>query len=190
MGKLVKTVKVGLLICLASVCLEAQQFELTKHGEVKTLDYDSEWYVVQRLGSEDECCHSNRYFGRMVDLTQDSMQFTVEQIETRKRDDDKSYYSIVKFNTQNEFPIYAIAKSDIKNIQEKRSNLNKAFTVIGGVLLVTSAATALHGMIVDDDDRNALFLSAGIQLGTSIALISIGNIKKEKFIIHENAWQF
>lgn len=181
---------VGVLICLASVCIEAQQFELTKHGEVKTLDYDSDWYVVQKLGNEDECCHSSRYFGKIAELTQDSMRLTVEQFETRKRDDDRSYLSKVKYNPQKEFPIYTIAKSDIKNIQEKGSRLKEVFVISGGILLVASVATAIHLLIVDGDDRKALLASAGIQLGTSILLISIGNSKKDKYIIHENVWQF
>lgn len=190
MRMFVKTVIVGVLICFANVCLEAQQFELNRHGEVRQLDYNKDWYVVQRLGSEDECCNSRRYLGQIFELSQDSIHIKIRQFESRNVDEEKFYYSKMQFNKKKEFPIYKIAKADLKDIQEKQSSLNKVFTVVGVVLLFTSAATAIHAMIVDDDDRKALFLSAGIQIGASIALISIGNIKKEKYIIHENAWQF
>ena len=187
---LVKIIIVGVLICLACVCLEAQQFDLKMHSEVKTLDYNKDWFVVQRIGSEDECCNSRRLLGEIVEFSLDSMQLKVVQFETVRTDSEKSYHSKVKFNTKKEFPIYTIAKSDIKNIQEQKSKLKRVFNITGGVLLFTSVATAIHALIVDDDDRKALFLSSGIQLGASIALISFGSSKNKKYSIGENAWRF
>lgn len=186
----VETIIVGLLICMITIGINAQQFDLIKHGEIKTLDYDKDWYVVQNLGNEDECCNSRRLLGEIIKLSQDSMQLQVVEFNTQRNDSEKVYMSKVIFNTKQEFPIYTIAKSDIKYIQEKGSKLTKVLSMSGGVLLLTSVATAIHALIVEGDDRKALFLSAGIQLGASISLITIGKSKKEKYTIDENAWQF
>ncbi len=185
-----QTVCLITVFSLGSVHLYAQQFELKKDGKVAQLDLKSDWYVVQKLGNDDECCNSRRFLGEIVNVTQDSVQLEAKQFETKRTDSEKSYLSKVKFNTKAEFPIYTISKSDIKNIQEKGSGLKKVFIGAGGILIFTSVATAIHALIVDDDDRKALLLSAGIQLGASIALISIGNTGKEKYRISEDAWQF
>lgn len=177
------------LICFVSGNTNAQQFELMKHGEVKKLDFTSNWYIVQKLGNEDECCNSRRLFGHIIDLSSDSMEVQVKRLQTRRTDSEKSYSSNVKFNTKMDFPSYTIAKSDIMNMEEKKGKLNEVFSVSGGILLITTVATAISALLVDGDDRKALFLSAGIQLGASITLISIGR-RKKKYIINENNWQF
>lgn len=190
MNGLVMTVVVFVIMALYSIDINAQQLKIEKHGEVLFLNLDKDWYMVQRLGVEDECCNSRRYFGKINRISKDSIHLETRQFEGRSVDDEKSYYSKVKFNTKKEFPIYSIAKSDLKNIQPKGSKLKPVFMATGGVLLFTSVATAIHSLIVNKDDRNALLISAGIQIGASVALITLGKSKREKYIIHENAWQF
>lgn len=190
MRMFVKTAIVGALICFTNVRIEAQQFELNWDAKIKTLDYNSDWYIVQNMGSEDECCNSRRLLGEIIDMTQDTMYIKAAQLETRRTDGDKSYNSTVKFNTKKEFPIYAIVKSDIKNIQKKENGFQEAMVISGGILFVTSLATAINALLVDGDDRRALFISSGIQLGAAISFSIIGSSMKKKYIIHENAWHF
>ena len=113
MKMLMKLVIISVLICFTNVDVTAQQFELKSPKEVKLLDYSSDWYIVQKLGSENECCNSRRFLGELIGFSQDSIEMKVEQLETRRNDTDKSYHSIVKFNTKKEFPIYTLAKSRV-----------------------------------------------------------------------------
>ncbi len=171
--------------------LYAQQFEIRNADQTKIeLDYNADWYVVQRLGIEDECCNSRRYLGNFVEVSKDSIQLRVKEFEARNVDGEKSYYSKIKFNTKKEYPVYTLAITDLKNLQEKESEWKTVSQITGVTLLLTSVATAIHALVVDGDDRKALFISSGIQLGTSITLISIGASKNEKYKLQSDAWQF
>jgi len=185
-----KIILIALSILIAMGSTSAQLIEINRHGELKTLELDKDWYIVQQMGEKDDCCNSRRYLGKIVDHTQDSLLIEVSHFKTMKNDGTNVYKSQVIFNTKQDFPIYTIAKADLKYLQEKESKLSKVLTVSGGILLFTSAATAIHALIVEGDDRKALLLSSGIQIGASLGLISLGNRKKEKYVIHENAWQF
>lgn len=188
-------IKLGLLLTLGlyfiGLPLYAQQFEIKNADQTKKkLDYNADWYVVQRLGIEDECCNSRRYLGNFVEVSKDSIQLRVKEFEARNVDGEKSYYSKIKFNTKKEYPVYTLAISDLKNLQEKESEWKTVSQITGVTLLLTSVATAIHALVVDGDDRKALFISSGIQLGTSITLISIGASKNEKYKLQSDAWQF
>ena len=188
-------IKLGLLLTLGlyfiGLPLYAQQFEIRNADQTKKkLDYNADWYVVQRLGIEDECCNSRRYLGNFVEVSKDSIQLRVKEFEARNVDGEKSYYSKIKFNTKKEYPVYTLAISDLKNLQEKESEWKTVSQITGVTLLLTSVATAIHALVVDGDDRKALFISSGIQLGTSITLISIGASKNEKYKLQSDAWQF
>lgn len=170
--------------------LHAQHFELYKQGEVQKLKLDKDWYLVQNLGNEEECCHSRRMLGRITKMSQDSVYMSVGQLQTRRTDSEKSYLSTIMYNTTQDLPIYAIAKSDVKNVQEERSTFKNVLEFTGGVLLFTSVVTALNALLVDNEDRKTLLIASGIQLGASLTLIGIGATKTNKYKIHENAWQF
>lgn len=177
-------------IATASMPIYAQQFELKSNDESKTFDYNSEWYVVQNIGKDVDCCNSRRYLGNFIDISEDTIRLSVKEMESRSVDDEKSYYSKVKFNRNIEFPIYSVAKSDLKIMYEKESRWKDVFGVTGAALLLTGAGTLVHAFIVDDDDRRALLISSGIQLATSITLISISVTKNNKYKIEEGAWSF
>lgn len=188
MKSIVPCLLVTFSICMLSISLHAQQFELKNGDEVKTLDFNEDWYVVQRIGQEDECCNTRRYLGNIVKISEDSIQLSVKTFESMRADDEKSYYSEVKFNTKQEFPMYNLAKSDLKNIQQKQGAWKDVLGITGVALFFTSVGTAIHAFVVDD--RKALLISSAIQLGTSIALIGVGSAQKEKYKLQSDAWQF
>ena len=140
----------AVMICGNINLLNAQEFSLRKQDEIKTLDYYANWYIVQKMGDETECCNSRRYLGKIKSISNDSIEIEVSQLQTRRTDMDKSYLSTVKFSQLKEFPTYTIAKSDIKNIQEEK-NLTSIFNISGGILLFTSIATGIHGLIVNKE---------------------------------------
>ena len=105
-----------LTLYIIGVPLYAQQFELRNADQTKKLDYNADWYIVQRIGIEEECCNSRRYLGNFVEVSKDSIQLIVKEFESRNVDDEKSYYSQVKFNTKKEYPVYTMAISDLSLI--------------------------------------------------------------------------
>lgn len=177
-------------LCTGFESLEAQEFVLRNGDNVELLDYNTDWYVVQRIGLDDECCNNRRYLGNFIAVAKDSIQLRVQEYESRRADDDKSYYANIKFNTQKELPVYTMAKADLLNIQEKEQNWKTVLGVTGVALLFTTVGTAIHGLIVDGDNRKALLISSTIQLATSITLISIAAPENEKYKLKSDAWQF
>lgn len=180
-----------LMLSLLSVLhkSEAQELKIYNQSETKILDYNKSWYIVTKLGDDPECCNSRRMLGHLISESEDSIQLAVRQLQTRKTDSEKSYLSTIKYSKKNKFPVYTLSKGDIMNIEKKTSGFKEVLLGTGGLLFVTSLVTALHGFIVDGDDRKAVLLSSGIQFGASIALITIGT-SKEKYKIADNAWQF
>lgn len=179
-----------MVLCFVSVTLNAQQFELIKQGKVKKLDYNTNWYVVHSLGNEDECCNSRRLLGKIVEMSEDSMHLQVTQLQTRRYDSEKSYNSTVLFKAKTDFPVYTIAKSDIKEIDKKGSKFSEGLKITAGLLMITSVATAVQGLVLGSDHRKALLVSAGIQLGTSIIFAVLGNSLDKEYKISKDAWHF
>lgn len=89
---------------------------------------------------------------------------------------------------------YTIAINEIiflkryKSMQEKKLKSNLA--VLGGLLVFTSTASALSGLIVKDkEDKNSVFLFAGIQLGIGLTSLSLSQSKKYFLNRQEAGWK-
>jgi len=168
---------------------QAQGVKLYKQDKIRTLDDRKDYFVVSNIIDADKCCNSSRFLGKIVGVSVDSIQVSARQLETRRKEDDNGFYSKLSFNTKKELPIYSLAKNSITSFEKKPNKLKETLVVVGGILIFTSVATAIHAFVVDGDDRNALLISSGIQVGASLAFL-ITAAENPKYKIGDGAWNF
>ncbi len=167
----------------------AQTIILYKSDNIVHLDSTATWLMLEKADLSTKCCNSKRVAGKIHNITKDSISIAMVRMQSSFKDEGRSIWSDEKYTLEN-LPIHTMAKLDIRTIQEDYNrDFKKAMNYLGGALLLTGAATAIHSLIVESEDRTALLTSAGIQVGSSLLLLSIGRPKK-KFIIHEDSWQF
>ena len=141
---------------------------------------------------EKDCCNYSEYRGSLSKVTEDSLHLQLIQYIEQVMENDRKIAKRIVSDIGNNYG--SIARRDIFSIKyyksQKSKKRKKAFTIVGGMLLFTAAATALNTIIISNkDSRNTLWQSAGIQAGTGILSIALSGSKQYKLKGKEGVWR-
>lgn len=162
-------ITIAFLLLCCSLGSFGQTLQVFNYNQVKTFKPTSYYEIVTAANNSD--CDWAQYLGRITQISVDSLVFQATSIKSRKMLD-----ATAAVHTQ-QFPHNAgqvsLAHNDILFLRHYRSekafDRRKAYSIIGGLLLFTGAATAIHGLLIDDKpSRKTLFLSGGIQCITGL----------------------
>ena len=142
---------------------------------------------------EKNCCDYMDLKGKIKSIEGDSLLMELITVRNVTIQGEKSIESV--FKSESIALNKKIALKDILYVKHyksaKNSKTKKTLQIIGGVLMVTSGATALNTFAVSGkQNRGNILLSAGIQLGVGAIFIGVGKSKKRYFKTTDRPWEF
>lgn len=167
----------------------AQSLPITSKTKIKTFKVGTYFEIVTADKCED--CDWTKYRGTIKVLSPDSLTLQTTHIESGRKIDSTAMLHSVYFPHAS--GSVTLAKNDILLLKayksEKSYNRKNSIGVIGGLLIITGAATAIHGIALPKGSgKSATLVSGGAQILTGISLAISSSSKRYYFRDREAVW--